>query len=174
MANRTLIFGNIGAGKSALAIKISSITGQKHIELDELAWHDEQHSIAEKMQFLSSELQHLSTSGNWVAEGVFGQSLSKLMVKTTQVIFLDMPLPVCLNQLDKRYKDKLHVSDLERQKLWARSYYQRETANSYAYHSELFDRFSGHKIRISDAKSLKEFCTKLDRTKNARNLTLID
>ncbi|MBD1556932.1 hypothetical protein HC752_08285 [Vibrio sp. S9_S30] len=164
MANRTLIFGNIGAGKSALAIKISSITGQKHIELDELAWHDEQHSIAEKMQFLSSELQHLNTSGNWVAEGVFGQSLSRLLVKTTQVIFLDMPLPICLQQLDHRYKDELHISDLERQKLWATSYYHRETANSYAYHNELFDSFSGYKIRISDAESLMNFCAQLKRT----------
>ncbi|BDU37459.1 conserved hypothetical protein [Vibrio nigripulchritudo MADA3029] len=173
MAKRTLIFGNISAGKSALAKQISAQTGQRHIELDELAWRDQNHSIAEKIQVISDELQYLNESGNWIAEGVFGHPISQLCSHSNQVIFLDMPLSVCIEQLEQRYGNELSASDLERQRLWAESYYHRDTANSYAYHSELFDRFSDSKIRISSKEQLKSFLSELATQNSEHNLTLI-
>lgn len=91
MAQRILIIGNAGGGKSVLARKLAAKRGLPYREIDAITWKPgwEAYSQAEY------EAAHakLIAEENWVIDGLgWTESLPARFDRATEIILIDMPI----------------------------------------------------------------------------------
>ena len=159
---RIVIFGNSASGKSTLAKKLAKQDQLAHLDLDSLAWLPiTEHSPTPQRQDIAvsvGEIEHFITHNNeWVIEGCYSDLLNHALTKCSQVIFLNLPIELCLRNAKNRpwephkYKSKAEQDgNLAMLLDWIAQYEQREDTFSKSAHQQLFDDFLGHKTMIVD------------------------
>ena len=91
MSDRVLVVGTSCAGKSTFARRLSVLTGQPYVELDELFWGPEW-MPKPKDEFVT-RVQRAASQGSWIIEGNYGAVREILWPRATAVVWLNYPLP---------------------------------------------------------------------------------
>nr|WP_276209357.1 hypothetical protein [Streptomyces harenosi] len=98
---RIALVGPVASGKSTLAAAVAAHTGLPHIGLDDLFWGPDWTPVP-AAEFRARVRGALAEEA-WIADGNFGGAVAELlMARATLVIWLDLPLRVCLPRLVAR------------------------------------------------------------------------
>ena len=161
---RIIIIGNSGSGKTWLAKKLSSIYSAPIIHFDEIFWEpggfDKKRDSNEILSLINESMKMSS----WVAEGIFGKIAQHYIENTDMIIWLDIPLKICIKRLGIRGSEsKKHMNrEQSEQGLkelieWASHYYDRKNLNSYSGHKKIFIDFSKKKFQLCSESDVHEF-----------------
>ena len=160
---KILIFGNSGSGKSTLAVKLSASDNLTHLALDTLAWQPTTPPKRESLDVSRVKIQEfISTNNNWVIEGCYTDLLDIVCSEVSEIIFLNLPVELCIENARNRpwethkYKSK-EDQDKNLSMLidWITEYKNRDDEFSYKSHFEFYNTFVGKKSMIKhNAKNI--------------------
>ncbi|MFR9722015.1 hypothetical protein ACL02R_01420 [Streptomyces sp. MS19] len=95
---RIALVGPVASGKSTLAAAVAAHTGLPHLGLDTLFWGPDWTPVAAGE--FHARVRNALAAGKWIADGNFGgQAGEMLLARAELVIWLDLPLRVCLPRL---------------------------------------------------------------------------
>lgn len=97
---RILIIGSSGAGKSTLSRKVAEITGLELFHLDQMYWKPNWVE-SEKTEW-REKVQEVVAKNSWILDGNFGGTFDIRFPRADTVIWLDVPMPICLWRAIKR------------------------------------------------------------------------
>jgi adenylate kinase family enzyme len=159
---KIVIFGNSASGKSSLAKTLAEKHQLAHLDLDTLAWLP----ITEKSPMPQRQNVDISVSeidsfiaqhNEWVIEGCYSDLLSHTLEKCSEIIFLNLPIELCISNARNRpwephkYKTKADQdSNLAMLIDWISQYEKRNDTFSKVAHEKLYDEFLGEKIQQID------------------------
>ena len=154
---RIVIFGNSGSGKSTLAAKLARESALGHLDLDTLAWEPVSPPVRRSVAKSRESISHfMDRNENWVIEGCYADLLEFTLEKTTKAIYLSLPIEDCVENARSRpwephkYESKeAQDANLDMLITWIRQYESRNDTFSKAAHEQLFNQFSGPKVRFS-------------------------
>ncbi len=166
MSHRFLIIGNSGSGKTWLGKALARTAQIPFYPMDTLFWQPRQFAQKRPKNEIEAACAQLIQESNWVIEGVFGWMADLCAPRATHLVWLDIPLAKCLENLLHRgpqFEDVLtdvHAREkaLEDLKAWADAYETREGSTSRVYHHALFERFQGKKNRLISREETAHFC----------------
>jgi adenylate kinase family enzyme len=119
LADRILIFGNSGAGTSALAQTLAGEHALAHLDLDPLVWEQADAPARRALAQSRVEIEKFtSTNAGWVIEGTNADLLTMLLDECSELVFLNPG---------------------------AEAYKSSDDEYSLSSHRWLFDRFNGVK-----------------------------
>lgn len=99
--NRIALVGPVASGKSTLSAAISAHTGLPGIDLDELFWGP--HWAPLETPVFHQGVRDRLGGPSWIAEGNYdGEVAEMLLDRAELVLWLDLPLRVCLPRLINR------------------------------------------------------------------------
>ncbi len=163
LLRRILIFGNSGSGKSTLAKKFENTENLPHLDLDTVAWLPT--SQTERMALADSALrvaEFTDANEEWVIEGCYSDLLRLVAPASTEVIFLNLPLELCIANARNRpweqhkYQSKeAQDANLEMLIDWISQYETRSDSFSCVAHRKLFAEYSGEKRRYISNRRIK-------------------
>ena len=154
---RFIIFGNSGSGKSTLAQSLCRRHGVAHLDLDTIAWLP---GLPPTRAPLDQSRRHIVdfTTGNegWVIEGCYADLLDLVTPLATEMVFLDLPVPLCQENARHRPWESHKYASKEEQDAnlamlldWIAAYDTRADEFSRAAHERLFQAFPGRKERLT-------------------------
>jgi adenylate kinase family enzyme len=154
---RTLIIGNSGSGKSWLAKRLAEQLQVQWIDLDSIHWLSDEHSIARPRGEALAMARIAASEERWVIEGVYSWIVRDLIHRATALIWLCVDDENCIVNIGQRENrpvdDELLTALLE----WAASYRNSEDASGFCAHQQLFEGFSGSKIKLMDQTEITAF-----------------
>ncbi|WP_189379556.1 AAA family ATPase [Thalassotalea profundi] len=153
-----LIFGNSGSGKSTLAKQLCEAKSLAHLDLDTLAWQKTspptRMSIAESAALIE---QFTKLNTEWVIEGCYSDLLALVKGKSSEIIFLNLPIDMCISNARKRpwephkYPSKAAQDDnLDMLVEWIAQYEVRSDTFSKTAHQSFYDEYEGIKTMYCD------------------------
>ncbi len=98
---RVIIIGNGGAGKSTLARQLGAVLHVDVTHLDSVYWKP--HWLLMTETEMNTAQEHLVAQEAWIIEGQFRHTLDAFLQATDMIIFLDIPLLLCLYRILKRH-----------------------------------------------------------------------
>ena len=170
---RVLIFGNSGSGKSTLAKAFKELLGCIYLDLDTVAWKQDQPGVREEEEVSLKMLDEFSRSSDqWIAEGCYSGLIRHLTPKATELIFLNPGVETCVANCQSRPWEphKYASKDEQDERLaflidWVRDYETRTDEFSLEAHRKLFDLFEGNKRELvsnPDAEAFRSSIRNLD------------
>ena len=149
LSQRTVIIGNSGAGKSALAESLADLILVPVIDLDLLNWEGDDYGRKRDEDAARRMTLEVSTQPLWIIEGVYGWLAEVALPRATALIWLDFPWSLCRAGLLAR-SPRRGATDQDTVELlkWAETYWNRQTSSSFAGHSRMFNNFPGTKLRL--------------------------
>jgi hypothetical protein len=149
LSQRTVIIGNSGAGKSALAESLAASIHVLVIDLDLLNWEGNGYGRKRDEDAARRMTLQVSTQPLWIIEGVYGWLADVALPRATALIWLDFPWSLCRAGLLARSprRGATNQDDVELLK-WAETYWNRQTPSSFAGHLRMFANFPGTKFRL--------------------------
>lgn len=153
---RILVFGNSGSGKSTLAGRVALDLRGFHLDLDTIAWKDDEPGIRED-EFVSIQKldSFMRANEKWVIEGCYSSLLAEAARQASLLIFLNPGIETCLQNCRSRPWEEHKYSSKEEQDRnlevlmnWVREYETRDDEFSLAEHQRIFDSFDGKKMEI--------------------------
>ena len=153
---KILIFGNSGSGKSTLAAKIAASNNIAHLDLDTLAWKPSIPPERESLVISSKNIESFTSKNNsWVIEGCYTDLLETVHSEVTEIIYLNLPVKLCIENAKNRpwephkYKTKeTQDENLNMLIEWITQYMKRDDQFSYKSHMKFYDSFDGKKSMI--------------------------
>lgn len=150
---KVLIFGNSGSGKSTLARELCSAESLSHLDLDTLAWEDVMPPARKSLEESRAAIQQfIQSCDGWVIEGCYTDLLEMAAPHATDLIFMNLPIDVCIQNAKARpwephkYSSKAaQDANLSMLIEWISQYSQRGDTFSQQAHQALFDAFTGQK-----------------------------
>lgn len=150
---KILIFGNSGSGKSTMAIALSKLHKAAHLDLDTIAWRDDQPTVRADLDTSRTALHSFfENNENWIIEGCYADLLSEAAKHCTEMIFLNPGIEACVANCRARpwepHKYATPEAQNENLKMlieWVREYETREDVFSLEAHRRLFDSFARKK-----------------------------
>lgn len=97
---RVVILGCAGAGKSTLARRLSERTGLPAIHLDQHYWRPGWTQPAG--DDWQARAAALAAGERWIIDGQYGSTLAGRLARADTVIYLDLPMPLCLARVLRR------------------------------------------------------------------------
>jgi adenylate kinase family enzyme len=153
-----LIIGNCGSGKSWLALKLGSNLSLPTYHLDNLHWEPDQPGVPRDKQVAFQDARTIATSPTWLIEGVFGWLAEAALDRATALVWIDLPVPECLKNIQTRGpQNGENRTAFEALLAWTADYEQRSTSTGYAAHRDLYTRFSGAKFRLDHREAVSRF-----------------
>ncbi|EGJ29762.1 MULTISPECIES: hypothetical protein [Moorena] len=154
---KILIFGNSGAGKTTLALKLQVELSLPILDLDTITWIPDLPGVrredAESERLL---IDFIQKNPGWIIEGCYGSLIETAANYSSEMIFLNPGVKKCLenNRLrpwePHKYKTpKEQEANFEFLQTWIKDYYSRDDEYSFSCHDRLFKSFSGNKIEIN-------------------------
>ncbi|MDF2179979.1 AAA family ATPase [Aliiglaciecola sp. CAU 1673] len=150
---KIVIFGNSGSGKSTLAKSIAESENLAHLDLDTIAWQPgspPQRETPEKSKVLIDAF--IEGNRGWVIEGCYADLLAMCLPYATEIIFLNLPADLCIENARNRPWESHKYPSKEAQDAnlnmlidWIAQYPIRDDVFSMAAHQKLFDGFAGTK-----------------------------
>ncbi len=155
--SKVLIFGNSGSGKSTLAKDLSQQRGLAHLDLDTLAWlptnPPQRMPLAESRAAIDA---FMSSCDKWVIEGCYADLLDIAVPHADEVIFMNLPVEVCIeNGRNRPWEPHKYASKTEQDANldmlieWISQYPTRQDVFSEAAHRSLYETFPGKKHMIT-------------------------
>ena len=95
LSQRTVIIGNSGAGKSALAESLAALVHVPVIDLDLLNWEGNGYGRKRDEDAARRMTLEVSTRPLWIIEGVYGWLAEVALPRATALIWLDFPWSLC-------------------------------------------------------------------------------
>jgi adenylate kinase family enzyme len=164
LAERIVIIGNSGSGKSHLARELAAKLCSKLIHLDQLFWEPGGFNVKRPRDTVLQEVQALSLGNRWIMDGVFGDLAAVGLQNATVLIFLNKTWAECKSALLARGSESSkQICQVEAEKhfaellSWAEAYTIRENSRSLKGHSQLFEEFKGTKFEIRSRKETAAF-----------------
>ena len=124
-----------------------------HLDLDSLAWLPSQ--PPQRMPLAESKVlidEFTATNGSWVIEGCYTDLLEILAEQATEIVFLKLPIELCIQNASTRpwephkYDSKeAQDANLEMLLTWIGQYEHRDDGFSLAAHANFYEGFSGTK-----------------------------
>lgn len=153
---RIVVFGNSGSGKSTLAKDHSHKYGLSHLDLDVLAWRGTNPATRRPLDESAADVKHfLDNNNNWVIEGCYSDLLGLVIVKASEVIFLNPGEETCVSNCRARpWEPHKYESPAEQNKNlgmlldWVRQYSVRDDEFLLAAQQRLFSEFCGTKTEF--------------------------
>jgi len=155
-----VIFGNSGSGKSTLAKHLAMKNNLAHLDLDTVAWKPvqppERMLISESHALIS---KFLGANKDWLVEGCYSDLLELVTIEADEVIFLNLPISMCITNAKNRpwephkYKSKeSQDTNLNMLTNWISNYTSRDDTFSKTAHQKLYDDWQGKKaMYVSNA-----------------------
>ncbi|CAA0125600.1 Uncharacterised protein [BD1-7 clade bacterium] len=155
---RVVIFGNSGSGKSTLAKALCDKHGLAHFDLDTIAWEASQPPIRKPTDESTKTIESFVVEHrNWVIEGCYADLLDMVMPHASEIIFLDLPVEVCIANAKNRPWEPHKYASKEAQDAnldmlidWISQYNTRGDEFSHTAHTRLFESYNGEKTRYMD------------------------
>ena len=161
---RTVILGNGGSGKTWLARKLADCLSIPIIHFDDIFWEPGGFDKPREEKEVQSMIRQSKHSGPWIAEGVFGHIAEFYLDDAQTIIWLDLPLNICLERLKTRGSEsKEHMGREESEKglkeliKWASEYYERKSKSSFLGHAKIYNEFSKKKFRLKSEGEVLRF-----------------
>jgi len=160
---KVLIFGNSASGKSTLAKQLATSEGLAHLDLDTLAWQATTPPTRTPLAESSSAIEHfMQLNKSWVIEGCYSDLLAISEPKSTEIIFMNLPVEKCIANANKRpwephkYESKA-AQDANLTMLidWISQYDVREDTFSKAAHIEFYQNYKSAKQMLTSNADLK-------------------
>ena len=105
MVNRITIIGNAASGKSTLAVMLSEKLGLPVYHLDKLLWKEGWVRTPEDE--FTEKHQEILRKEKWIIDGAAYASTHKARFNRAEIIiFLDLPVEICIQRAIKRTKDE--------------------------------------------------------------------
>jgi len=151
---RIVIFGNSGSGKSTLANEKAGLLSCSHLDLDTVAWLDDRRAPTRRPLIESAKLiePFLAANESWVIEGCYSGLLDLVILKSTEIIFLNPGVDVCVKNCQNRPWEPHKYDSPEEQDTnlemllsWVEQYSQRDDEFSLQAHRRIFDNYAGAK-----------------------------
>ena len=151
LSQRTVIIGNSGAGKSALAESLATLIHVPVIDLDLLNWEGNGYGRKRDEDAARRMTLEVSAQSLWIIEGVYGSLAEVALPRATALIWLDFPWSLCRAGLLAR-DPRRGATDQDTVELlnWAETYWIRQTTSSFAGHSRMFNNFASTKLRLEN------------------------
>ncbi|MCF2948048.1 AAA family ATPase [Paraglaciecola aquimarina] len=154
---KIIIFGNSGAGKSTLAKQLSSQHNLAHLDLDTLAWQPSAPPTRKPIVESAESISHfIKENQTWVIEGCYADLIEIALPFSNEIIFLNLPLGLCIENARKRpwephkYESKAaQDKNLDMLIEWISQYSSRTDTFSEAAHTQLYQTYSGKKQLIT-------------------------
>ena len=155
--DRVVIVGNSGSGKSTLALRLKTIKGLAHLDLDTLAWEPvvppERRPLADSAREVGT---FTHTNPRWVVEGCYADLLALVLPLCTMLVFLNPGVAACVQNARTRpwephkYPSKTaQDAQLDMLIRWIAEYDSRSDEFSLAAHRRLYDGFERDKIEFT-------------------------
>ncbi len=152
---RVVIFGNCGAGKSALAKKLAFERGLAHLDVDTLAFDAAGRRLpVEKSRAAIAEF--LAQHQGWVVEGCLADLLGEPLDRSDECIFMDPGTEVCQDNCKVAPTEVLRYTgtsftqeDLKGLLDFVAAYENRSDDFSLSAHKALFDAYEGEKLHLT-------------------------
>lgn len=127
-----------------------------HLDLDTLAWLPEPPPRRAPLEQSAQQINRfLQANDGWVIEGCYSDLLALVMSSATEVIFMNLPVALCIDNARKRpwephkYKSKAEQdANLNMLVDWIAQYPHREDEFSHTSHMALYNNFAGVKRMI--------------------------
>jgi adenylate kinase family enzyme len=162
LTERTVVIGNSGSGKSALAEAVANLAHIPAIDLDLLHWEEGSYGLKRNEDVARRMVLDISDQPRWIIEGAFGWLAEVALPKATTLIWLDFPWSVCRAGLMARGLRRGATShDAAELMKWAEAYWSRKTPSSFAGHSKMFNDFSGTKLRLESREQVAQLLENL-------------
>ena len=97
---KIMVIGCPGSGKSTFSRALHKITGIPLFHLDMLNWNSDRTTV-DKSVFLERLLNTIQKD-EWIIDGNYGSTIELRLQSCDTVIFLDYPLDICLEGVNKR------------------------------------------------------------------------
>jgi adenylate kinase family enzyme len=97
---RVVIIGCSGSGKSTLARRLAAATGLPAVHLDRHYWRPGW--VEPARQDWRAEVARLAAGDRWIIDGQYGGTLDLRLARADTLIFLDLPMPLCLARVLRR------------------------------------------------------------------------
>lgn len=97
---RVLIIGPCGSGKSTLARELAPLMGLPLVHMDQLGW--QAGWVETGKTELNARLADAVAQDAWLIEGNYGGTLAPRLERADTVIYLDLPIRLCLWRLIRR------------------------------------------------------------------------
>ena len=95
LSQRTVIIGNSGAGKNALAESLAALVHVPVIDLDLLNWEGDDYGRKRDEDAARRMTLEVSAQPLWIIEGVYGWLADVALPRATALIWLDFPRSLC-------------------------------------------------------------------------------
>ncbi len=160
--SKIVIFGNSGSGKSTLAKGLAATNKLAHLDLDTIAWQATQPPERLALFESSKTINHFfKDHSGWVIEGCYADLLALVISTADEVIFLNLPVPLCIANAKNRpwephkYESKAaQDANLAMLIEWISQYTSRSDTFSKIAHEKLFNEFKGKKVMyVSNERS---------------------
>ena len=160
---RTVILGNSGSGKSWLAVRIAEALGCRVVDLDAIHWEPDGYGVAREKDVAIDMVRQEASGLAWVIEGVFGWLAQKALPRATALIWLDLPVVECLDNIRHRgLRRGGDAASFEALLGWAADYECRQTSSSHVGHARMFTAFPGQKLRLISRHNVDRFIAGFD------------
>ena len=158
-----LVFGNSGSGKSTLAKHLCQTRVLAHLDLDTLAWKPTNTPERKHLNESRKDIEEfINSNKKWVIEGCYTDLLEMVKDSSTEIIFMNLPVEVCISNARARpwephkYESKqAQDNNLEMLINWIGQYTERSDTFSYTAHQSFYDNYTGQKKMITQ----NEKCT---------------
>jgi adenylate kinase family enzyme len=155
---KVLVFGNSGARS------LAAREGLAHLDLDSIVWEPGKIAVQRRHEAATASLRSfIDSQAAWVIEGCYGDLVQAASAYCTLMVFLNPGVKACLaNNAARPWEPHKYVSHEEQNAMLSKlqervvEYYQREDAWSYQAHREIFDSFTGPKVKHRDAATYAE------------------
>jgi adenylate kinase family enzyme len=157
-AQRIVITGNSGSGKSHVAQRIAQKSALALSDLDQIYWMEGSYGAKRDDAAAQDLVEKAAAQPAWVIEGVFGALCRVALQNATGMIWLDLPWEQCrVGLVERGLRRSMTEADHAALVAWAAEYWTRQNANSYAGHLRLFESFGGAKVRLKDRSDVGHF-----------------
>ena len=162
-SRRNLIIGNSGSGKSHLAKALAEKLSLPVVDLDDIFWLDGSYAAKRPADRVWAAIDHIRQRDAWIAEGVYGQMVERLMARAELLIWLALPWDDCArNRLERERVRHPSPSPGDEKRFealmtYAASYDTRTNDISREGHQRLFDAFTGAKLLFESRAQVDAF-----------------
>lgn len=148
-AERILIIGNGGAGKTWLSLRLGVLLSLPVTHLDDVRWQPGRYGVARDHQEVIADVKNLCAAQYWLMEGVYGWLARVILPQTSWFIWVDLPEVECLANLQERGLQGGGTPEAFQELLeWVATYRTRGGSSCRQVHEELYETFEGRKHHL--------------------------